>query len=74
MNDINEGDLIVLQNGWPHHDKIGLVIGMQRSNWGIHYKTFWEDGEYGEYCNKFGCTPEITKYETENTIRVSRSA
>lgn len=66
MSDISVGDIVV---SLAHYRKIGLMISIQRANWGIHYRIFWEDGEIGEHWNKFGCTPEIMKYETENPVR-----
>lgn len=70
MSDISVGDMVISPLT-PHHNKIGLVIDMQTSNWGIFYRAFWEDGNFADHWNKFGCTPEIMKYETENPIRKS---
>ena len=70
MSDIEEGDL-VLSTGYLPRTMIGMVLVAKHAHWGMWYNLLWEDGTVTPHWNRFGCTPEIIKYETENTIRVS---
>ena len=66
MDKIEEGDLIL---SLDRRELIGIVLETRRANWGIWYNLFWENGSVTPHWNKFGCKPEIIKYETENPIR-----